>query len=102
MCSKHNSYYIYMYLYPIINCPCRPTPFFLLPLRAAELGVHSLLDQAQSRGDEQPVASAGTGLHKPRIASYTSYSSFSCEYMHVYAYMCMYMCIHVLYTVHVE
>lgn len=46
---------------------------------AAELGVHSILDQAQSRGDDPPVASSGTGLNRP--ATYRSYSYTSSTYV---------------------
>lgn len=33
---------------------------------AAELGIHGMVDQSRSRGDEKPIAPRSTGLHRPR------------------------------------
>ncbi len=43
----------------------------------AELGIHGLVDQAMSRGDEQPIAAVQCGLSKPG-SGYSYQSSREC------------------------
>ncbi len=59
----HTHTHTYIYMYARTHTHTHST-------HAAELGIHSLVDQAQSRGDEQRIkaAAASTGLRQPGSA----------------------------------
>ncbi len=64
---------VYVCLWPMYVCVCLWPIYMYVCLCVAELGVHGVINQSQSRGDEKMVANPSTGLHSSS-ASYRSNS----------------------------